>query len=84
MRSAYEAVYACRPLIVTGWPIAREVFPYAVQTENFTPDLVVALRTADARFAELVRDAPAARELQLDRFEEQRQSVLRRIGARAT
>jgi glycosyltransferase involved in cell wall biosynthesis len=81
MRSAYEAVYACRPLIVSGWPIAREVFPYAVQTENLTPDLVVALRTADARFTELVRDSAAARELQLDRFEEQRQSVLRRIGA---
>jgi glycosyltransferase involved in cell wall biosynthesis len=81
MRSAYEAVYACRPLIVSGWPISREMFPYAVHTENLTPDLVVALRTADARFTQLVRDSGAARQLQLDRFEEQRQSVLRRIGA---
>jgi len=34
MRSACEAVYACRPLIVSGWPVASEVFPYALQTEN--------------------------------------------------
>jgi glycosyltransferase involved in cell wall biosynthesis len=81
MRSAYEAVYACRPLIVTGWPIAREVFPYAVQTENTTADLIVALRTVDARFDELVDCSAAARELQCERFEAQRQAVLRRIAA---
>jgi glycosyltransferase involved in cell wall biosynthesis len=84
MRSAYEAVYACRPLIVTGWPISREVFPYAVQTENLTPDLVTALKTADAHFDELVGVSAAARELQLGRFEEQRQAVLRRIAALGT
>jgi glycosyltransferase involved in cell wall biosynthesis len=81
MRSAYEAVYACRPLIVSGWPIAREVFPYAVHTENSTAELILALKSVDATFDQLVAVSAAARELQLARFEEQRQSVLRRIAA---
>jgi glycosyltransferase involved in cell wall biosynthesis len=82
MRSAYEAVYACRPLIVSGWPVAGEFFPSAVQTENLTSALVEALKEADTRFDELVALAGPARELQLDRFEEQRRSLLRRLGGR--
>jgi glycosyltransferase involved in cell wall biosynthesis len=79
MRSAYEAVYACRPLIVSGWPIARELFPYALQVENETSSLVGAMESADASFEELVSTTGRARELQMSRFEEQRRAILHRL-----
>jgi glycosyltransferase involved in cell wall biosynthesis len=80
MRSAYEAVYACRPLIVSAWPVAREVFPYALQTENSTSSLVATLKLADADFDALVVQTEKARELQVKRFGEQRQALLDRLA----
>jgi hypothetical protein len=80
MRSAYEAVYACRPLIVSGWPVASEVFPYALHTENIVSSLVKALKEADAGFDELVARTGIARELQLSRFAKQREALVRRLA----
>ncbi len=81
MRAAYEAVYARRPLITSGWPIARELFPYALHVEHQTMELVRAFRTADARFDDLVAVSGAARQLQLERFEGQRRMLLQRLLA---
>jgi glycosyltransferase involved in cell wall biosynthesis len=80
MRAAYEAVYARRPLIVSGWPIARELFPFALPVEHQTAALSQAFRDADARYGELAAQTEAARELQLARFEAQRRAVARRLS----
>jgi glycosyltransferase involved in cell wall biosynthesis len=45
MRAGYEAVYARRPLIVSDWPVAAEVFPYAVRAANTPEGIAAALRT---------------------------------------
>ena len=80
MRAAYEAVYACRPLIISGWPIAREVFPFALPVEHHVAALSQAFRDADARYDELAAQTEAARELQLARFDAQRLAVARRLS----
>jgi hypothetical protein len=34
VRAGYEAGYACRPLVVSDWPVLRDVFPYAMHVQN--------------------------------------------------
>ena len=80
MRGAYEAVYARRPLIVSGWPIARQLFPHAVFVEHLTSALVEAFRDVDARYEELGALTEAARDLQIARFDQQRQTLARRLA----
>jgi glycosyltransferase involved in cell wall biosynthesis len=75
MRAAYEAVYAGRPLIVSDWPVARELFPYAVHTPNDAAGLASALRRADARYVELTATTSEARRLQVHRWGEQLQTI---------
>ena len=82
MRAAYEAVYARRPLIISGWPIAHDLFPFAVHVDNGTTQLADAIRIADARFDELASRTEAARELQLDRFNAQRLMLMERVAGR--
>lgn len=68
MRSAYEAVYARRPLVVSDWPSLREVFPHAHHVGNDAAALAAGVQAA-------LRDAPAqlatALELQGDRWSDQ-------------
>jgi glycosyltransferase involved in cell wall biosynthesis len=80
MRAAYEAVYACRPLIISGWPLARELFPFALPVEHQVAALGHAFRDADAHYDELAAQTEAARELQLARFDAQRLAVARRLS----
>jgi glycosyltransferase involved in cell wall biosynthesis len=68
MRAACEAVYARRPLIVTDWPVGREVFPYAVHVPNDAPGIAEGVRRARDQFTALVRDTEPARTLQLERW----------------
>ncbi|WP_129338032.1 glycosyltransferase [Cellulomonas endophytica] len=80
-RSAYEAVYAGRPLVCSDFPFAREYFPYAHHAHN-EPDAVVrALETA-------VRDAPetllTARKVQAARWDEQIGELRRLVGLPVT
>ncbi len=71
MRTAYEAVYAARPLVVPDRPLLRQIFPFAVYVD-VTPEAIAAgLRGAVARHAELLRAATSARELQQERWREQ-------------
>jgi hypothetical protein len=80
MRAAYEAVYARRPLIVSGWPIARQLFPHAVFVEHHTSALADAFRDVDARYEELGALTEAARDLQIARFDQQRRTLERRLA----
>ena len=45
-RSAYEAVYARRPLITTGWPHMRALFPDAVFVANTAEGIADGVRDA--------------------------------------
>ncbi|WP_250444924.1 glycosyltransferase [Actinotalea sp. C106] len=46
MRSAYEAVYARRPLVVSDWPSLREVFPHAHHASNDAASIATEIRAA--------------------------------------
>jgi exopolysaccharide biosynthesis WecB/TagA/CpsF family protein len=57
MRAAYEAIYARRPLIVSDWPVARRLFPYAMHATNQPYDLAAAvdkMRSDHSHFSALV------------------------------
>jgi glycosyltransferase involved in cell wall biosynthesis len=71
MRTAYEAVYAGRPLVVPDRPLMRSVFPYAVYVDVAPGAIAAGLRDAVARHAELVQAAAAARDLQWERWRAQ-------------
>jgi glycosyltransferase involved in cell wall biosynthesis len=80
-RSAYDAVYGLRPLVVTGSPVLRELFPYAIAVENEPAAVASGIRDAVERHDELVRDAREACALQTARWEAQL-STLRSLLAR--
>lgn len=71
MRVAYEAVFASRPLVVSDWSASRELFPYAVHVANDADALVRGVSDALGRLDELRGSAAAARQVQLQRWEEQ-------------
>jgi glycosyltransferase involved in cell wall biosynthesis len=71
VRAGYEAVYARRPLVVSDWPVLRDVFPYATHVENAPDAIATGLRAAIARHAELREAAPVALELQRGRWDRQ-------------
>jgi glycosyltransferase involved in cell wall biosynthesis len=70
-RAAYDAVWALRPLIVSGGPQMPELFPHAVVVENTAQSIAAGLRDAAARYPELARDARADLELARERWEQQ-------------
>jgi glycosyltransferase involved in cell wall biosynthesis len=71
MRAAYEAVYARRPLIVTDWPLGREMFPYAVHVRNETQSIAEGIRRARDEIDALVGVTDEARAVQLARWSTQ-------------
>jgi len=81
MRAAYEAVYANRPLIVSDWPILRELFPYAIHTNNDECSMAIALRLAIRSYSELTEQAEAGRTRQTVRWETQRSELVGRLRA---
>jgi hypothetical protein len=66
-----RAVYAIRPLVVSDWPVLREVFPYAGHVENSPQAIAVGMRAANARHAELVEATVLALEVQRSRCDRQ-------------
>jgi len=70
-RSAYDAVYGERPLVLTDSPVLRELFPYAVRVHNEPSSIAAGVRDSIARFEELASLAAAARTLQTNRWNEQ-------------
>jgi glycosyltransferase involved in cell wall biosynthesis len=80
VRAGYEAVYAERPLVVSDWPAAREVFPHAVRAANDAPGVAAGLRRAVSEHERLVRLAPEALELQRARWDEQLAGLRARLS----
>ena len=70
-RSAYEAVYAERPLVTTDWPHMAELFPYAVKVKNNANSIAEGLERALDSSGELHAATTAALELQTARWESQ-------------
>ena len=63
-RSAYDAVYALRPLVLSDSPTLRELFPHAVKVDNEAPRSPEGFRDALDRRDELERLTTEALELQ--------------------
>lgn len=72
MRAAYEAVYAHKPLVITDTPGSDVVFPHAIRVANEAEAIAAGWRSAIERLAELRKVAPDARDLQLSRWNLQR------------
>jgi glycosyltransferase involved in cell wall biosynthesis len=81
-RSAYDAVYASRPLVLSASPILRELFPYAVHVGNSAESVAAGIREAIARHEELVVAAEDALRLQSSRWDGQLEDLRTSIGAR--
>jgi glycosyltransferase involved in cell wall biosynthesis len=79
-RAASEAVWGRRPLVVSGWPVARQAFPHAVYVDNDRDTVAGGLRAAIERRAELIAEADPARELQLRRWETQLEVLRELVG----
>jgi glycosyltransferase involved in cell wall biosynthesis len=81
-RSAYDAVYAQRPLVLSDSPVLHELFPFAVKVENDRSSIAAGVRDAIARHAELVRLAPDALALQSQRWAGQLERLRRVVETR--
>ena len=79
MRSAYEAVYANRPLIVSDWPALRELFPFAIHVDNEADAISLGMQRAASERNQLGALAARARELQTARWASQRESLQARL-----
>jgi glycosyltransferase involved in cell wall biosynthesis len=80
MRTAHEAVWAGRPLVVTGWPDLRRLFPDAVHVSNDAGAIADGLREVMRRHSELVTAAPVQRRAQEARWEEQLSTLRSQLG----
>ena len=80
-RSAYDAVYAQRPLVVSDSPHLRALFPFAIPVANDAASIARGVAEALRRRDELVRDAPAALAVQLRRWNEQLARLQQAVGA---
>ncbi len=70
-RSAYEAIDALRPLVLTNFPHMVEMFPYAIAVENTAASIAAGVSDALSRLDQLAAVAPEARALQQRRWDEQ-------------
>jgi hypothetical protein len=81
-RSAHEGVDALRPMIVSGGPHMRELFPYAVVVENEADSIAAGVREAFRRCTELSAMAVEARAVQHRRWESQLADIQAALGWR--
>jgi glycosyltransferase involved in cell wall biosynthesis len=80
MRTAHEAVWAERPLVISDWPNLRALFPHAVHVSNSGASIAAGVQSAIERRSELLSSAPAARETQEARWAEQFRTLRSRLG----
>lgn len=80
MRTAHEAVYADRPLVVADRPLLRELFPHAVHAPVTATGIAAGIEEAIDRHAELIALAPQARALQEKRWNRQLGSLTEVLG----
>lgn len=79
VRAGYEAVYAGRPLVLTGSATLREVFPHAVHVENDAASVAAGIREALGR-ADQGAVMERALEQQQGRWDQQLQSLRAALG----
>lgn len=79
-RSAYDAVYARRPLVLTTSPALNALFPYAIAVDNDHASLAAGIRQAVARHGELVTATSAAFALQAGRWGAQLERLRSLLG----
>ena len=82
-RSAYEAVYARRPLITTGWPHMRALFPDAVFVANTAEGIADGVRDALSRTDEIESTTQRALDRQVERWQSQCDALRAALGAPA-
>jgi glycosyltransferase involved in cell wall biosynthesis len=70
-RSAHEGVDALRPMVISGGPHMRDLFPYAVIVENEPESIAAGVAEALRRCQELSETAIEARAAQHRRWREQ-------------
>jgi hypothetical protein len=70
-RSAHEGVDALRPMVISGGPHMRDLFPYAVIVENDPESIAAGVAEALRRCGELSDKAIEARSAQHRRWREQ-------------
>ena len=80
MRCAYEAVYAEKPLVVSDWPLSRELFPFAVGVANDAASIAQGLRSALSDLEGLKARAKDARAVQMARWEAQLAALVELLG----
>jgi glycosyltransferase involved in cell wall biosynthesis len=79
-RSAYEAVWAGRPLVLSDAPAFRELFPFAVHVTNDADGIAAGLLAAVASHDELRARAEQAGRLQERRWREQQRRLERLVA----
>jgi Glycosyl transferase 4-like domain len=79
-RAGYETVYAQRVLVVSDWPVAREVFPHAIHVPNHAVGIAAGVRRGLAHLADHSASTQDARLLQERRWSRQL-SGLRAVAA---
>lgn len=80
-RSAHEGVDALRPMVISGGPHMRDLFPHAVFVENEPESIAAGVAEALGRCDELSRQAPDARAIQHRRWDEQLAEIQDALGA---
>ncbi len=81
MRAAYEAVYARRPLVLSDWPVGRELFRHAIHAKNDADALVEALSRLVTDYRRYLGRIERARVEQLDRWRCQRRVLVGLVRA---
>jgi Glycosyl transferase 4-like domain len=79
-RSAHEGVDALRPMIISGGPHMRDLFPYAVFVENDAQGIAAGVAEALRRCDELSQQAIEARSVQHRRWREQLADIEAALG----
>lgn len=79
-RSAYEAVYAERPLVITDWPHMHDLFPHAMHVQNRSDSIAQGVRHALDSAQELGALAGEAHRLQQERWRRQVEELRSAVG----
>jgi hypothetical protein len=80
-RSAHEGVDALRPMVISGGPHMRDLFPYAVFVENDAGSVAAGVAEALRRCEELSERAIDARSVQHRRWREQLSDIQAALSA---
>ncbi len=80
-RSAHEGVDALRPMVISGGPHMRDLFPYAVFVENEPESIAAGVADALGRCEELSAQAIEARAAQHRRWDQQLAEIQSALSA---